>query len=111
MPRNAPRLLSPPVSEVDMMFLHDIMGIMKKMETVLTERGQTSIPAQLRKHMHLMPGAKLRWQELSEHECRLIVQQSTPGPGARTMLGYAKRFRKARTTREWMRELREGELP
>ena len=82
---------------------------MKKLETVLTERGQISIPAQVRKHMRLAPGARLQWQELSEHECRLIVQRSEPGPGAHAMLGYARRFRKIRPTAEWMRELRAGE--
>ena len=84
---------------------------MKKMETVLTERGQISIPAQVRKHMRLAPGTRLRWQELSDHECRLIVQRSAPGAGARAMLGYAKRFRKTRPTSEWLHELRAGEQP
>lgn len=82
---------------------------MKTLETMLTERGQTSVPAQLRKRMHLTPGTKLCWEEISEHECRLIVKQKTPGPGARKMLGYAKRFRKTRPTHKWMQELREGE--
>jgi bifunctional DNA-binding transcriptional regulator/antitoxin component of YhaV-PrlF toxin-antitoxin module len=82
---------------------------MNRMETMLTERGQTSIPAPVRKHMRLTPGVKLRWQELSEHECRVIVQCRERGPGARAMLGYAKSFRKSRPTREWMIELRGGE--
>ena len=82
---------------------------MKKLETVLTERGQTSIPAQVRKHMHLKPGTKLHWQEVSEHECRLVVQPEHPGPGAQAMLGYAKSFRKSRPTADWMHEIREGD--
>jgi len=80
-----------------------------KQETVLTERGQVSVPAQVRRHMHMKPGTRLLWQELSEHECRIIVQDEPSGPGARAMLGHAEHFRKARTTQEWMRELREGE--
>jgi len=84
---------------------------MKTMETLLTERGQTSIPAQVRRHMHLTPGTKLRWQEVSENECRLVVADSGRGSGARAMLGYAKQFREARPTSEWMHELRDGETP
>jgi bifunctional DNA-binding transcriptional regulator/antitoxin component of YhaV-PrlF toxin-antitoxin module len=79
------------------------------METVLTERGQTSVPAQVRKRMRLSPGAKLRWQEISEGECRVTARRAEPGPGAVAMLGYAKQFRKTRLTREWMRELRRGD--
>jgi hypothetical protein len=61
--------------------------------------------------MHLKPGTKLRWQEVSEHECRLIVQRRPKGPGARAMLGYARRFRKTRPTEDWMREMRAGDRP
>lgn len=79
------------------------------METVLTERGQVSIPAQVRRHMHLRSGTKLRWQEISEHECRVVVAQEGCGAGARAMLGYARQARKTRSTEEWIRELREGD--
>ncbi len=82
---------------------------MKDMVTKLTERGQISIPARIRKDMHLLPGAKLHWEEISEYECRLVVDTSVHGKGARAMRGYAKTFRKPRRTSEWMQELREGE--
>jgi bifunctional DNA-binding transcriptional regulator/antitoxin component of YhaV-PrlF toxin-antitoxin module len=84
---------------------------MKKLETMVTERGQVSVPAAIRKHLQLERGTRLRWQEVSDHECRVIVQRGKPGPGARAMRGFAKRFRKPRPTGEWMRELREGEIP
>lgn len=82
---------------------------MKKMETVLTQRGQTSIPAQVRRQMHLLPGAKIRWQTVSDTECRMIVSDSEPQAGAQAMRGYARKYRKPMTTDEWMRELRDGE--
>ncbi len=82
---------------------------MKKLETMLTERGQTSIPAQVRKEMRLKPGDRLRWQKISERECRLVVADEEPGPGAHAMLGYARRYRPTRPSTDWMRELREGE--
>jgi len=80
---------------------------MKELITTLTDRGQTSIPAKIRKSLGLKPGAKLRWQEVSDHECRLVVDEKSPG--AESMRGYAASFRKTRSAAAWMRELREGE--
>lgn len=81
--------------------------------TVVTERGQTSIPAKIRKQMNLTPGQKLRWQKVGDNECRVFHDSSEEEPGPIAMLGYARKFnpQDTRTTDEWMRELREGELP
>jgi AbrB family looped-hinge helix DNA binding protein len=79
-------------------------------DSTLTERGQISIPASLRKSMNLKPGQKLRFTEISESEFRVTVYQEKPvGPVA--VLGYARRLRPdgPRTTTSWMKELREGE--
>jgi len=80
---------------------------MSKFITTLTERGQVSIPAKIRKNMGMKPGAKLCWQEVSDHECRLLVRVA--GPGAESMRDDAASFRKTRPTKDWMRELREGD--
>jgi bifunctional DNA-binding transcriptional regulator/antitoxin component of YhaV-PrlF toxin-antitoxin module len=82
---------------------------MGKLITTLTERGQTSVPAAIRKHLRLRPGCQLRWQEVSDHECRLVIDDGTTGPGAEAMLGYAAQFRPTRRSDDWMRELREGD--
>ncbi len=82
---------------------------MKTLATTLTERGQISIPAKIRKDLRLKPGDRLAWREISEHECRLTVLARPAGPGAEAMLGYAKQFRQPRPTAEWMAELRDGE--
>lgn len=79
-------------------------------ESTLTERGQISIPASLRKSMNLKPGQKLRFTEISETEFRVSVHREKPvGPLA--VLGYARRLRPdaPRTTTSWMKELRAGE--
>lgn len=48
----------------------------------------------------------LAWLQAQE---QIAPAQSTP-VGARAMLGFARRFRaQARSTNEWMSELREGE--
>lgn len=79
-------------------------------ESTLTERGQISVPASLRKAMKLMPGQKLRFEPVSGHEFRVFTQNDAPiGPLA--VLGYARKLRPsaARRTSEWMQELRAGE--
>ncbi len=89
---------------------HDISPVMD--EATLTERGQISVPAALRKAMHLRPGQRLKFVPVSDHEFRVLAPAGAP-PGPLAMLGYARKLRAgpARRTSEWMRELREGEAP
>jgi AbrB family looped-hinge helix DNA binding protein len=78
-------------------------------ESTLTERGQISLPAELRRALRLRPGQKLQFEAVSDREFRVFTPAAaTPGPLA--ALGYARRLRsKPRRTRDWMKELREGE--
>ena len=82
---------------------------MKSRVTTLTERGQASLPAALRKEMGLRPGNRLRWQKLSSREVRLLVESGKQVAGPKAMLGFAKTFRRPRRTADWMRDLRAGE--
>ena len=81
------------------------------MKTTITERGQVSIPAELRRDMHLSPGQTLIWQKISATECRVIVPPPAkvkPDPVA--ALGFAQEHGLATMpTDEWMKLLREGE--
>jgi AbrB family looped-hinge helix DNA binding protein len=79
-------------------------------ESTLTERGQISVPAALRKAMNLRPGQRFRFEPVSDHEFRVIAENKTP-PGPMSVLGYARKLRSgpARRTQDWMRELREGD--
>lgn len=78
--------------------------------TVVTERGQVSIPARLRSALSLGKGQKLLWQKVSDHELRVTVVEEGRPVGARAMRGFARRFRpRPRRTADWMAELREGE--
>lgn len=78
--------------------------------STLTERGQISVPASLRKSMKLQPGQRLRWQRISDREMRVSVE-TPPVPGPLGVLGYAQKLRPGpvRRTASWMRELRAGE--
>jgi len=79
--------------------------------TTLTERGQASIPAALRKALNLRAGQQLLWQQVSDHEFRVEVLTETDVPGPEAMLGYARRFlpEETRNTDAVLQELREGD--
>lgn len=77
--------------------------------SVVTRHGQVSIPSQLRKELGLEKGRKLLWEKLGEHEMRVVVLPEVEPRGARAMLGFARRFRPTRSTRDWMNVLRDGE--
>lgn len=78
--------------------------------TVLTDRGQTSVPADLRRELKLVTGQRLRWERVADDELRVRVLPDAEPRGAEAMRGFARRFRKTqRATADWMLELREGE--
>jgi bifunctional DNA-binding transcriptional regulator/antitoxin component of YhaV-PrlF toxin-antitoxin module len=77
--------------------------------SVVTERGQVSIPSGLRRELSLSRGRRLLWEKVGEDEIRVLVLPRTAPTGAQAMLGFAKKFRAPRRPAEWMEELREGE--
>ena len=83
---------------------------MKTMISMVTERGQISIPSAIRRSMGVSPGERLIWEASGKHECRVRRLEETPIKGAMAMRGFAKQFRTARPTADWLRELREGEF-
>jgi AbrB family looped-hinge helix DNA binding protein len=80
-------------------------------KTTVTERGQVSIPAELRREMNLTPGQTVFWEKISATECRVVIEPRKgikPNPVA--AIGFAKRHGlPTRATAEWMKILREGE--
>ena len=82
---------------------------MKTQVTRLTQRGQVSVPADVRARMGLEPGARLEWEVISDHECRVRRSPGRRPAGARAVRGFARQFRALRSTRSWMAELREGD--
>lgn len=84
---------------------------MKTTVCTLTERGQVSVPAAIRKEMGLHPGQRLRWEQISKGECRVTIIEEGKRKGPLAMLGFATQIkgRKQKRTADWMRELREGD--
>jgi len=61
--------------------------------------------------MNLRNGQKLRWEQVSERECRVIIEDAAE-PNLGEALGFGPRFRgesRGRSTANWMKELRAGE--
>ena len=78
-------------------------------KTRVGERGQTAIPARLRREYDVRPGTRLVWEAAGPDEWRVRIEREGGGPSPRAMLGFAQRFRAPRRTRDWMAELRGGE--
>jgi len=84
---------------------------MKTMTTCITDRGQVSIPAEIRAQLGWVPGKRLLWEHLTNGECRVVCVASSKRKGAEAMRGYASTFRKTQRSAVWMKELRDGETP
>jgi AbrB family looped-hinge helix DNA binding protein len=93
-----------------MMDSHDSLVPMDKLTTVVTERGQVSIPAVIRKELHLKTGQPLVWEKISDRECLVKIPRKK-ALSATAMLGFAARFRgeKGRRSASVIAELRQGE--
>ena len=81
------------------------------MKSTITERGQVSIPAELRRDMHLSPGQTVIWEKVSATECRLIVEpRAVIQPDPLAALNFAKEHGlPQRPSDEVLAELREGD--
>jgi len=79
--------------------------------TIITARGQVSVPARFRRAANLKPGQKLRWEQVSDTEFRVAVETAADAPGPLSVLGWARRFHAGKMPRTdaVMRELREGD--
>jgi AbrB family looped-hinge helix DNA binding protein len=80
-------------------------------KTTITERGQVSIPAELRRDMQLSPGQTVIWEKVSATECRLIVEpRAVIKPDPLAALNFAKEHGlPQRRSDEVLAELREGD--
>jgi AbrB family looped-hinge helix DNA binding protein len=79
--------------------------------STITKRGQVSVPAPIRKALNLKAGQKLRWEQVSDSECRVYPEVNANARGPMAMLGYALKYNHGLSTDEWMQILREGDQP
>jgi len=62
---------------------------MAEIATTLTERGQVSMPAAIRRELSLRPGQTLLWKLVSADEVRVKIPRRGCGP---SMRGFIKTF-------------------
>ncbi len=67
------------------------------MQTIVTERGQISIPSPIRKRFHLTPGTGIEWLETSEGIFLLPV----PEDPIKAFRGKSKGLTKALLENRW----------
>ena len=81
------------------------------MKATITERGQVSIPAQLRREMHLEAGQTVVWEKVSATECRLLILSSEPNsPDPIAALNFARHHGlEEGSSDDYLRNLRAGE--
>lgn len=79
--------------------------------STLTERGQVSMPAVVRRQLGIQPGQSLIWKAVSEDECRVRVVRRSLGKERNSMRGFIRDLQKdgPTTTAEWMALLRAGD--
>lgn len=85
---------------------------MNDLVTLLTTRGQTSVPASIRRKIGMRPGSALRWEMKSSSELSVRLEPDTSPAGAFAALGYAKRWLapgEVVGSDEVLKELRDGE--
>lgn len=75
------------------------------LQTKITGRGQTAIPVAVQELIGAKPGKSLKWTVRENGECVVEVVGNNAADGAMSMLGFAKTFRKARSTASWVKEL------
>ena len=84
-----------------------------KFITVLTERGQVSVPAEIRRALGLKPGRKLIWEKVSQNECRIRTQSVAEiQPDPVRAIGFGRRAfpdLPFASTQDYLRTIREGE--
>lgn len=75
------------------------------LQTKITGKGQTAIPVAVQQAIGATPGNCLRWELKPNGVCEISVVSRTEEKGAKAMLGFAKTFREARPTEEWVKNL------
>lgn len=80
------------------------------MITRLTERGQISLPVEIRNGLGIAAGCRLAWDFDTETKTVSVSPvQDRPVGGARAALGFASRFRALRDSSDaWLDEIEKG---
>ena len=72
----------------------------------VSERGQVSVPIDIRNALGLTPSSRIAWTLDAENGMATLSLVRTPRKGgAQAALGFAARFRKTRRTADWLKDI------
>ena len=75
----------------------------KTMVTKVSDRGQVSVPADVRAALGITPGVSIQWELVDDNSARVTAMVAHKNQGAQSLIGFAKRFRKLRRSDEWFK--------
>ena len=75
----------------------------KTMITKVSDRGQVSVPADVRAALAIGPGVSIKWELQNDGSARVTTMKTGAEGGAKGLLGFAKRYRETRRTDEWFK--------
>ena len=73
----------------------------KKLHTKVSDRGQVSVPADIRAALGIEPGTVLEWELSTEGSARVSVARKRLARNAVSLVGFVRKYRKPRRTDEW----------
>ena len=73
----------------------------KKLQTKVSDRGQVSVPADIRSALGIKSGTVLEWELSTDGSARVSVMRTQLARNAVSLVGFVRKFRKPRRTDEW----------
>ena len=74
------------------------------MQTTLTSKGQTTVPAKFRRKLGLRPGSRVEWREERGRVVLLPVEEAAPSPAIDRLRGLLKH--RTRDSDAWLKKVR-----
>lgn len=75
----------------------------KTLISKISDRGQVSVPADVRDALGLQAGSSMRWEICADGSARVTPWRFFPKRSAVDLIGYAKQFRTPKRTEEWFK--------
>ena len=73
----------------------------KSLQTKVSDRGQVSVPADIRAALGIEPGSMLEWEVSTDGSARVSVARQRLARNAESLVGFVRKYRKPRRTEEW----------
>ena len=71
------------------------------LHTKVSDRGQVSVPAEIRTALGIEPGSVLSWELSTDGSARVSVARKRLARNAEELVGFVRKYRASRRTDEW----------